>query len=146
MGGELGVSSAPGVGSSFWFTVMLQVDHTARVQNWVLDDRLRGTRVLVVDDNATNRTIIHEQVVSWGMRNGSAASGLRALEMLRDAAAMNEPYGLAIVDMLMPGMDGLELARAIRADPALTNTPMIMLTSLGAAGELRAARAVLVCI
>ena len=141
MGGELGVSSAPGVGSSFWFTVMLQVDQTARVQNWVLDDRLRGTRVLVVDDNATNRTIIHEQVVSWGMRNGSAASGLRALEMLRDAAAMNEPYGLAIVDMLMPGMDGLELARAIRADPALTNTPMIMLTSLGAAGELRAARA-----
>ncbi len=141
MGGELGLSSAPGVGSSFWFTVMLQVDHTARVQNWVLDDRLRGTRVLVVDDNATNRTIIHEQVVSWGMRNGSAASGLRALEMLRDAAAMIEPYGLAIVDMLMPGMDGLELARAIRADPALTNTPMIMLTSLGAAGELRAARA-----
>ena len=141
MGGELGVSSAPGVGSSFWFTVMLQVDQTARVQNWVLDDRLRGTRVLVVDDNATNRTIIHEQVVSWGMRNGSAASGLRALEMLRDAAAMNEPYGLAIVDMLMPGMDGLELARAIRADPALTNTPMIMLTSLGAAVELRAARA-----
>ena len=141
MDGEIGVSSAPGVGSSFWFTVALQIDQTARVQNWVLDDRLRGTRVLIVDDNATNRTILHEQVVSWGMRNGGAASGLRALEMLRDAAAMNDPYGLAIIDMLMPGMDGLELARAIRADPALADTPLIMLTSLGAAGELRAARA-----
>jgi signal transduction histidine kinase/DNA-binding response OmpR family regulator len=141
MGGELGVSSAVGVGSNFWFKVTLQIDQTARVQNWVLDDRLRGSRVLVVDDNATNRTIVHEQVLSWGMRNGSAANGAQALEVLRGAALTNDPYALAIVDMLMPGMDGLELARAIKADPALARMSLIMLTSLGAAGELRAARA-----
>ena len=111
------------------------------MQNWVLDNRLKGSRVLVVDDNATNRTILHEQVLSWEMRNGSATGGLQALERLREAVALNDPYGLAIIDMLMPGMDGLELARAIRADPALVGTPIIMLTSMGAGGELRAARA-----
>ena len=141
MGGDIGVSSAPDVGSNFWFTLPVLVDETARVQNWVLDNRLKGSRVLVVDDNATNRTILHEQVLSWEMRNGSATGGLQALERLREAVALNDPYGLAIIDMLMPGMDGLELARAIRADPALAGTPIIMLTSMGAAGELRAARA-----
>ena len=141
MGGDIGVSSAPDVGSNFWFTLPVLVDETARVQNWVLDNRLKGSRVLVVDDNATNRTILHEQVLSWEMRNGSATGGLQALERLREAVALNDPYGLAIIDMLMPGMDGLELARAIRADPALVGTPIIMLTSMGAGGELRAARA-----
>ncbi len=91
MGGDIGVSSAPGVGSNFWFTTTLQIDQSARVQGFIFEERLRGSRVLVVDDNATNRTILHEQVVSWGMRNGSAANGLQALEMLRDAAAMNDP-------------------------------------------------------
>ncbi len=141
MDGEIGVSSAPGVGSNFWFTVKVQLDPSARVQTFVFEERLRGSRVLMVDDNATNRLIVHEQVVSWGMRNGSAENGLQALEMLRDAASMNDPYGLALIDMMMPGMDGIELARAVKSDPALARTPLIMLTSLGAAGEARAARA-----
>ena len=141
MGGDIGVSSATGVGSNFWFTARLQIDVSARAQTFVFEDRLRGSRVLVVDDNATNRTIVHEQMVSWDMRNGSAANGLQALEMLRDAASMHDPYDLAVIDMMMPGMDGIELARAVRSDPALSRTQLIMLTSLGAAGEARAARA-----
>ncbi len=141
MGGEIGVSSAAGVGSNFWFTITLRVDPTARTHTYILEERLRGSRALVVDDNANNRTVIHEQVVSWGMRNGSAENGMQALEMLRNAASRGEPYDLAVIDMMMPGMDGLELTRAIRADRALAHTQLIMLTSLGAAGESRAARA-----
>ena len=141
MGGGIGVSSAVDVGSNFWFTVKLQVDHSARAQAFRMEEHLHGSRVLVVDDNATNRDIIHEQVISWGMRDASADSGARALEMLRDAAAAGDPFDIAVVDMMMPVMDGLELARAIRADSSLKHTQIVMLTSLGAAGESRAARA-----
>ncbi len=141
MGGDIGVSSAIDVGSNFWFTAKLQVDHSGRAQAFRMEAHLHGSRILVVDDNATNREIVHEQVISWGMRNGSAENGARALEMLRDAAASGHPYDIAVVDMMMPVMDGLELTRAIRADSALKHTQMVMLTSLGAAGESRAARA-----
>jgi CheY-like chemotaxis protein/HPt (histidine-containing phosphotransfer) domain-containing protein len=96
---------------------------------------LRGLRVLAVDDNAVNRAILHEHIVGWGMRNGSAESGPRALEMLRAAAGRGEPYAVAIVDMHMPGMDGVGLARAIRADPSIAGTRLILLTSIGQVGS-----------
>jgi CheY-like chemotaxis protein/HPt (histidine-containing phosphotransfer) domain-containing protein len=95
---------------------------------------LRGLRGLAVDDNAVNRAILHEHIVGWHMRNGSAESGPRALDMLRAAVARGEPYDVAIVDMEMPGMDGLALARAIRADPSIAGTRLILLTSIGQTG------------
>jgi signal transduction histidine kinase/DNA-binding response OmpR family regulator len=140
MGGDIGVNSAPGVGSLFWFTVVLQVDDTVQSRSLAVNERLRGSRVLVVDDNATNREILHQQVMSWGMRNDSAVNGVRALEILRDAAAQGDPYDLALIDMSMPVMDGIELAQAVKSDAVLARTPLIMLTSVGFAGELSRAR------
>src|SRR5260370_28813518 len=95
---------------------------------------LRGLRVLAVDDNAVNRAILHEHIVGWHMRNGSAESGPCALDMLRAAAARGEPYDVAIVDMQMPDMDGLALARAIKADRSIAGTRLILLTSIGQTG------------
>jgi CheY-like chemotaxis protein len=98
--------------------------------------------VLVVDDNAINRKILHHQILAWKMLPGSAASGLEALEILRAAAVEGKPYGLALLDVQMPEMDGFMLARAIKMDPAIARTRLIVLTSLGQAlssAELREA-------
>src|SRR5205085_5380201 len=85
----------------------------------------------VVDDNATNCQIVHDQVLSWGMVNGMATDARSALAALRDAQHGGTPYDVAILDMAMPGMDGLELAHAIRADPALAAIKLVMLASPG---------------
>jgi signal transduction histidine kinase/CheY-like chemotaxis protein len=135
MGGEIGVESRPGKGSTFWFTARLEKSPSGVK---VAADRhvnLLNLRVLVVDDNETNRDIVHEQVVSWGMKNGTAEDGPRALRMLREAADDGEPYDLAILDMQMPGMDGMELARRIKVDPAIASTRLVLLTSSGLRGE-----------
>ncbi|HZH98528.1 MAG TPA: response regulator [Fimbriimonadaceae bacterium] len=96
--------------------------------------------MLVVDDNETNRKIVHNQIVSRGMKNGIAEGGQRALEMLHAAAGRGEPYDLAILDMQMPEMDGLELARKIKADPSISSTKLIMLSSIWQLNEGEGAR------
>ncbi|HXL27231.1 MAG TPA: response regulator, partial [Chthoniobacterales bacterium] len=95
-------------------------------------DRLHA---LIVDDNATNRKILSHQLDSWGMVHDEADSGVRALELLRSAAAEGTPYDLAILDFMMPGMDGFELARTIKSEPALSSVRMVLLTSFGERGD-----------
>src|SRR5207244_4070768 len=90
-----------------------------------------GLRVLVVDDNATNRNILHRQVLSWRMRNGCACSGEEALTTLRRESATGHPYEIVILDLQMPEMDGLMLAKTIKADPAIAHTRLVLLSSLG---------------
>ena len=90
---------------------------------------LTGTRLLIVDDNATNRGILEQQAAHWGMTPDSADSGDSALELLVRAADAGRPYEVAVIDMHMPGMDGLELARAIKGNPRVRSTRLIMLSS-----------------
>jgi PAS domain S-box-containing protein len=132
MHGEIGVRSEPGKGSTFWFTARFekQTGNATRVHR--LDARdLLNLRVLVVDDNATNRQILRHQLFAWKIQKGSAGGGVEALTLLREAAEEGRPYHLALLDMQMPEMDGLMLARAIKADPAIADTHLVILTSLG---------------
>ena len=138
MGGELGVESELGQGATFWFTARLG-RHPDDAEHPVLSGaELAGLRVLLVDDNATNLSVLQHQVRSWGMRGDCASSGPDALGLLGGAAG--DPYAVALLDLRMPGMDGIELARAIKADPVLEPVRLIMLTSFGGDDDARAAR------
>ncbi|WP_231886662.1 EAL domain-containing protein [Methylomonas methanica] len=126
MGGELKLSSVPGQGSRFYFSLCLP----AGTQT-VMNDRhtLQGLRILVVDDNATNREILTGQLHQWGAEVTCADSGPRALKLLHDAAMQHLRFSAAVIDWHMPYMDGIALARAIQADALIPSLPMIMLSS-----------------
>ncbi len=141
MDGEIGVESVEGSGSTFWFTARFerpgdQPPVAGERDGW------SNLRVLVVDDNATSRQILRHQIFAWKLQKGSAAGGHEALRELREAAAAGRPYDIALLDVDMPEMDGLTLARAIKADPAIAGTKLVALAMLGHAiteMELRSA-------
>ena len=128
MGGKLELHSIEGQGATFSFTIGLEPALELQPEQ-TNSDTLKDLRVLIVDDHAVNREILHNQVIAWGMRNGSAASGLEALELLRQAAKQHEAYQIALLDWHMPNMDGLELARAIQADKTIPPLRLVMLSS-----------------
>jgi CheY-like chemotaxis protein len=100
---------------------------------------LDGIRTLIVDDNETNRKILLHQVASWGMIGIEADSGARALKLLRESS-QKEPFQIAILDLMMPEMDGFELARTIKSDPAISQVHLILLPSFGKRGDGKTAR------
>ena len=130
MHGEIGFDSKPGEGSTFWFRLPFEKQAHQQPRP-ALASTLEGIRILVVDDNSTNREIVHHQVMGWRMRNGSAESGAKALEALEEAARSGDPYQVVLLDMQMPGMDGLALAREISSRQHLGSPRLIMLTSMG---------------
>jgi two-component system, sensor histidine kinase and response regulator len=130
MGGQLGADSRRGQGSTFWCTVPLRTQPAGGAPP-PSDEALEGLRVLVVDDNQTNRLILAHQLQAWAMRPEAVDSGEEALERLRQAAAEGAPYRIAILDLQMPGMDGMELARRITAAAAIPEVRLVLLASGG---------------
>jgi signal transduction histidine kinase/CheY-like chemotaxis protein len=128
MGGTIGVTSTPGIGSEFWFTTMCGEEQESAAEPLPALERVR---ILLVDDNATNRRLLEAQLRRWGAVPTVCCDGAEALAELGAAAARGMPCQLAILDMQMPGMDGVQLAEAIRHTPAIAAMPLVMLTSLG---------------
>jgi CheY-like chemotaxis protein len=134
MGGQIGVHSIRGEGSTFWFTLPLRVAPSEPPPP--ADPELLGVRVLVVDDKATNRGILERELAGWGMTVQTAADGPAALAALQAAQRSADPFALALLDFKMPGMNGGELVLAIKADHALSSTTLVMMV---AARDTRAA-------
>lgn len=140
MGGEIGVESEDEKGSTFWFTAMFEKQPAAasKTSEVAAHVDISGTRILVVDDNASNRMLMITLLSSWGCQYETAGDGETALALLREAAEQGDPFRVALLDQQMPGMDGSELGRLIKSDPLLESTLMIMVTSLGRRGDAAA--------
>jgi CheY-like chemotaxis protein/HPt (histidine-containing phosphotransfer) domain-containing protein len=135
MGGQIGAESREGKGSTFWFTVALQ-ERSVRA-NQTTSVELTGTKVLIVDDHRTNRLLLSTLLASWGCRPAEAEDGRTGELMLREALAAGKPYRIALIDMLMPDMDGEALGSLIKDDPFLSQTALVMITSLGQRGDAK---------
>ncbi len=133
MGGELGVDSDVGRGSTFWFTVRLARAEIAKASAPPSPAQLRGARALIIDDNATNRRLLRAHLQAWSVEVDEVDGGEAGLSSLRAVAPAGERYDVIILDMQMPGMSGLDVANAVRGELNLT-TPMILLTSWVEAG------------
>ena len=130
MGGEIGVESERGAGSRFWFTALFRESDIKASQPQPVGT-LAGTAVAIIDDNRTNRVILERYLDSWGTRERSFERGREALRALHEAADEDDPFEVAIVDLMMPEMDGADVASKIRADPKLKGMVVVLLTSAG---------------
>jgi PAS domain S-box-containing protein len=133
MGGELRVESEPGRGSTFHFTAPFQTAAECRATTPMPPESLAGMRVLVVDDNATNRLILTETLTNWQMRPTAVAGGAEAIEALRRAEETGTPFQLILTDVHMPRMDGFELMQAVQSVGAAAgdHNPVILMLSSG---------------
>lgn len=131
LGGSIGVVSTPGQGSTFWFTLPLARALDPSIRPPHATDLLHEQRALVVDDNTSNRVVLHDQLTAWRMEVSLADNGDTALATLVEAARDGRPFDVAIIDLGMPGMDGLALARRIMAEPLLAGTELALLATGG---------------
>jgi signal transduction histidine kinase/DNA-binding response OmpR family regulator len=137
MGGQVGVESQEGKGSKFWFTAVFEKQLEPSRKKEILPGDIRNKYILIVDDNATNRHVLREQLKSWGCRFNEASGGEEALRKMRQEIDNHRPFDLAILDMQMPGMDGETLGRKIKQDPDLKHTILVLMTSIGKRGDAK---------
>jgi CheY-like chemotaxis protein len=140
MEGEIGVDTRAGQGSTFLFTLPLLAATSLQLNKPLESSKLTDTKLLIVEDNDTNRDILQNYALSWGMSVDAVSNALSALDLLRKAACIQTPYDLVIIDMKMAGMNGLELGQRIKADPELAHIPLVMLTSTLFKGEAAEAK------
>ncbi len=145
LGGEIHVESSLGAGATFRFTARLLKETCVERTSAQILDALRTLRVLVVDDNATNRSILEEQLAAWGIAHASADGAASAFDWLREAEVSGRPFGLVLLDKEMPGMDGIDLARQIRLDVGVEQLPIVMLSSIWRDLDDGAMRALGIC-
>ncbi len=141
LGGEINFVSQEGEGSTFWFSIPFSTPVDSHYQLTLPNTSdLNGLKLLIVEDNDTNQDILVTYADSWGMETQVSSNGKKALELLRQAALDANGYDLAIVDMKLPGMNGLEIAEAVKADTRLATIPLVLLTSTLYKGEASEAR------
>jgi CheY-like chemotaxis protein/HPt (histidine-containing phosphotransfer) domain-containing protein len=139
MGGQMGVESQAGAGSTFWFELPFDRQDQDETPHYQLSVDLRGMKTLVVEDNATSREVLSEMLRSFGFQVEAAAGGAEGLRLLDAAAATEAPYGLVVMDWRMPELNGLETSRRIRqsANPGVASVPIVMVTAFGGEEEKR---------
>ena len=139
MGGTIGMNSQVGQGSTFWFTAQFPKQPDQALQP-CLTKELAGLRICCIDDHPVNRQLLEEFTRAWGMQVTSASTPIEALTLIKHSQEQGTPFHVAIVDMEMPGMDGLTFGRVIKADPQLGDIRLILLTTVGQRGDAKAAK------
>jgi len=139
MGGSIGCESEYGKGSTFWFTAVFGKQPDIQQKQIEVPINIKEKRILAVDDNAVNLKVLTNYFNTWGFPYGTAASGPEAIRLLREAAQEGRAYHLAVLDQMMPDMDGEMLGKLIKEDPLINDTLLVMLSSVGLRGD--AARA-----
>ena len=135
MDGKIGMDSKPGHGSTFWFTAEFEKQFQNQDLQTEMSVSIKNKKILIVDDNATNRFFLEKQLRNWECIFETAESGQKALEILESNSSA-EPFDIAVIDMQMPGIDGTMLAKKIKTTPDFSKIILIMLTSVGKKGDV----------